>query len=76
MRGFVELDKTQVALNVTQLLGPQLGASQSMVSVDFGWIHVHDMPSRGELPLNAPGITSGSDGSLPRNRLPTADSVG
>jgi hypothetical protein len=76
VRGFVELDKTQVALNLTQLLGPRLGASQSLVSLDVGWIHVHDMPRRGELPLNAPGITPDSSGSLPRDRLPTADSVG
>jgi hypothetical protein len=76
VRGFLKRDKTQVALNVTQILGPQLGASQSLIGLDVGWVHVHDMPSRSELPLNAPGITNGPNGSPPRGRLPTADSVG
>jgi hypothetical protein len=76
VRGFVKRDKTQIALNVAQLLGPRLGASQSLLALDVGWIHVHDMPSRSQLPLAAPGITQESDGSLPHDRLPTADSVG
>jgi hypothetical protein len=78
VRGFVELDKTQLALNLTQLLGPRLGADLALVSLDVGWIHVHDMPSRSRLPLSAPGITStgNPDEPYPRDRLPSADSVG
>jgi hypothetical protein len=53
IRGFVELDRTQVTLGVTQLLGRRLGAAQTIVGLDVAWIHVHDMPSRNELPLQA-----------------------
>lgn len=72
VRGFTRRDKTQLALNLSQLFGARWGASQSLLSLDFGWIHVHDMPSRGDLPLAAPGITGPGD----RSRLPTASSMG
>ncbi len=78
VRGYVEKGKTQLAFGVTQLFGPRLGAAQSLIRLDLGWVHVHDMPRRSRLPLNAPGITRTGDVGqpLPRNRLPSADSLG
>jgi len=34
-------------------MGPRLGASQSVLSVDAGWVHIHDMPDPSVLPLQA-----------------------
>jgi hypothetical protein len=53
--GFIERDKTQATLEIIQLFGPRLGASQSFISADIGWVHVHDMPDPDVLPLEAPG---------------------
>jgi hypothetical protein len=44
VKGFVRRDKTQLAFNVTQLLGPQLGATRSALSFDAAWSYVHDAP--------------------------------
>ncbi len=44
VQGFERVGKTQVALGLLQLLGPQLGAVQSFAGVDLGWIHMHDLP--------------------------------
>jgi hypothetical protein len=70
--GFIERDRTQVELGITQLLGPRLGAAQAVLSCDFGWVHIHDMPSRGDLRLSAPGLTDSSR----RDRFPAANSMG
>ena len=47
--GVARRGKTQLELGLRQLLGPRLGASQTILGVDFGWVHVHDLPSRDEL---------------------------
>lgn len=70
--GFIRRDRTQLELGLTQLFGPQLGSSQSLLGVDFAWVHVHDMPGRSEQPLNAPGLVPPFD----EDRLPSADSWG
>jgi hypothetical protein len=70
--GFVRLGKTQVELGIRQLLGPRLGASQSILGIDAGWVHVHDMPGGNGLSLSAPGVTGPSD----LDHLPDADSWG
>lgn len=44
VKGFVRRDKTQLAFNVTQLLGPQLGAVRSVLGFDVAWSYVHDAP--------------------------------
>ena len=62
IRGFIERDRTQTIVNLTQLLGSRLGASQSIVSGESGWIHIKDMPDKKDLRLSAPGTTEG-DGS-------------
>ncbi len=70
--GVKELDKTQLELGLRQLLGPRLGADQSILGIDLGWVHIHDMPARDELRLGAPGIVGEAD----FDHLPTSDSWG
>jgi hypothetical protein len=42
--GFADSGKTQLSVNLGQLFGRRLGASQSLLSVDFNWVHLHDLP--------------------------------
>jgi hypothetical protein len=42
-------------LNIAQLLGPRLGASQSFLSFDIGWVHMGDVPSSGPFETDAWG---------------------
>ena len=70
--GVQKLDKTQLEIGLRQLLGPRLGASQSVLGFDAGWVHVHDMPGNDERRLSAPGITGEAD----YGHLPTSDSWG
>jgi len=46
VRGFKRLDKTQLELGVTQLLGPRLRASQTVLGFEVGWVHIHNLPAR------------------------------
>jgi hypothetical protein len=45
VKGWFDTGKTQVSLNLAQLLGPRLGATQSLLSFDVGWVHIHDLPA-------------------------------
>lgn len=45
VRGFKRRDKTQLEVGVTQLLGPRLRASQTVLGFDIGWVHIHNLPS-------------------------------
>ncbi len=51
--GFVELDRTQASVNLTQLFTRRLGAAQVGLALDVAWVHVHDMPGAQEAPLQA-----------------------
>ena len=42
--GVIDTAKTQVSLSLAQLFGPRLGAAQSLLSFDLGYVHVHDLP--------------------------------
>ncbi len=53
--GFERLDRTQVAFSMLQILGKRFGASQTLIGMDGAYIHIHDFPGAGEIPLNAPG---------------------
>jgi len=44
VKGWYEVGKTQVSLNLAQLLGPRLGASQSLLSFDIAWVHIDGLP--------------------------------
>ena len=89
IKGFIERDKTQVMLGLTQLLGARLGASQTALAMEFGWTHIHDMPAKDELRLSSFGTSTSGDpeqalpggahaGSPaePLDRFPDADSWG
>jgi hypothetical protein len=45
VRGFARRDKTQLEVGVTQLLGPRLRASQTVLGFDIGWVHIHNLPA-------------------------------
>jgi hypothetical protein len=70
--GVTRRGKTQLEIGLRQLLGARLGASQSIIGADFGWVHVYDLPSSNRLPFTAPGVTGPSD----YGHLPDADSWG
>jgi hypothetical protein len=63
VKGYIDLDKTQIEIGLAQILGPRLGATQTFVTADFGWIHIHDIPDH--IRLSAPGIRPGDDGHFP-----------
>jgi hypothetical protein len=44
VKGWFDTGKTQLSLNVAQLLGPRLGASQSFLSFDIAWVHIEGLP--------------------------------
>ncbi len=52
-----KLDKTFVSLGATQIFGPRLGAAQSALTAEIGWVHIWDFPDADELLLIAPGLT-------------------
>jgi hypothetical protein len=45
VKGWFEVGKTQLSLNVAQLLGPRLGASQAFLSCDVAWVHIDELPA-------------------------------
>jgi hypothetical protein len=44
VRGFTRRDKTQLEAGLTQLLGPQLRSSLTVLGFDIGWVHIHNLP--------------------------------
>jgi hypothetical protein len=44
VRGFTRQDKTQLEMGLTQLFGPRLRASQTVLGFDIGWVHIHNLP--------------------------------
>lgn len=56
VRSWIERDKTQAVLGVTQLLGPRLGASQVALSLETAYLHIHDMPDKDQVRLQTPGV--------------------
>ncbi len=45
VKGFVKADKTQVSLDVIQLFGPRLGATETLLGFDIGWVRFGDLPN-------------------------------
>jgi hypothetical protein len=70
--GYIERDRTQFSLRLTQLFGPRLRAARYALGFDIAWVHIHDMPRVDDLPLNAPGLVP----PLKRYRFPDEDSWG
>ncbi|ARN74274.1 DUF1302 domain-containing protein [Oceanicoccus sagamiensis] len=52
----IYLDKTFALIGATQFLGPLLGASQTLVNIEFASLTIWDMPDRSELFLAGPGL--------------------
>jgi hypothetical protein len=55
VKGYEELDISQVQMTATQLFGPTFGADQFAVIGEIGVTHVHDMPSKRKLRFESPG---------------------
>jgi len=71
---FIKLDKTFSLVGATQLFGPRLGASQTLLNVEFAWLHIWDAPDPHDLYMAAPGLI-GPD-YQPRDLFATEDSWG
>lgn len=87
--GFIERDISQVQMTATKVFGPTLGADTSVLVGEFAVTHVHNMPSKGVLRLEAPGTdTTGNPfhstaigfhpgkASVPSDHYPDATSWG
>ncbi|HEY6597995.1 MAG TPA: DUF1302 family protein [Pseudomonadales bacterium] len=48
VRGYRRSGRTQAALGITWVMGPRLGAQQTLLGIDLGWVHVEDVPGRTE----------------------------
>jgi len=55
IHGYRRLDVSQAQLTATQTFGPTLGADQFIMVGEVGVTHVHDMPSKSTLRMEAPG---------------------
>jgi hypothetical protein len=45
VQGFIRRDKTQLELGLRQLFGPRLRSSQTVLGLDIGWVHIHNLPA-------------------------------
>ncbi|MDT8440592.1 MAG: DUF1302 domain-containing protein [Desulfuromonadales bacterium] len=55
IRGYLEKDISQVQMTMTKLFGPTIGADQFTLVGEAGLTHVHGMPSKSAMRLEAPG---------------------
>jgi len=62
--GFINRDVSQVQMTATKIFGPMLKADQAALIGEFAVTHVHDMPSKSTLRLEAPGTFTGGDPAL------------
>jgi len=53
---WIERDKIQLSLGVTQLLGPRLGASQVALKLEAAYLHIYNMPDKDQIRLQTPGL--------------------
>lgn len=53
--GYIERDVSQVQMTATKVFGPTLGSDQFTLVGEVGLTHVHNMPAKGSLRLEAPG---------------------
>ncbi|MEH6607869.1 MAG: DUF1302 family protein [Halioglobus sp.] len=70
----IYLDKTFALLGVTQFLGPQLGASQTLFNIELASMYIWDMPDRSEMFLAGPGLAVTD--FAPRSAFATSHSWG
>jgi len=55
IQGFIERDVSQFQATATKIFGPTLKADQALFITEVAVTHVHDMPSKNTLRLEAPG---------------------
>ncbi len=48
VRGYRRSGRTQAAFGITWVMGPRLGAQQTLFGIDLGWVHVDEVPGRTE----------------------------
>ena len=53
--GFIESDVSQVQMTATKVFGPTFGANTFVLLGEIAWTHIHDMPSKNTLRMEAPG---------------------
>jgi hypothetical protein len=59
--GYIERNVSQLQATLTKVFGPTLGANQLLLIGEAAVTHVHDMPGKNDLRLEAPGtFTSGN----------------
>lgn len=57
IQGFIERDVSQVQMTATKIFGPTFKADQAVFLTEFAVTHVHDMPDKDTLRLEAPGTS-------------------
>ena len=62
--GFIERDVSQIQLTATKIFGPMLKANQAALIGEFAVTHVHNMPNKDTLRLEAPGTFTGANPAL------------
>ncbi len=62
--GYIRRDLSQLQMTATHLFGPNMGAESVVMLVEAGMTYVHDMPSKDELRLEAPGTAISGNASL------------
>jgi hypothetical protein len=62
VHGFGRGQRTQGAFSVTQLFGPRARATQVLLDLSVGWVHMDDMPGDGDVKLNPVDATRNSWG--------------
>jgi hypothetical protein len=55
VQGYIEKDISQVQMTATKVFGPTFKADTAVLVGEFAVTHVHDMPSKSVLRLEAPG---------------------
>ncbi|MEP4485567.1 DUF1302 domain-containing protein [Marinobacter alexandrii] len=68
------LDRTFALAGATQLFGPQLGASQTLLNVEIAYLYIHDAPDPDELYMPVSGLAVTDFG--PESIFATEDSWG
>ena len=55
--GFIRRDVSQFQMTASRIFGPMLKANQAILVTEFAVTHVHDMPDKNTLRLEAPGTS-------------------
>jgi len=73
--GYIERDITQVQATATKIFGPALGADQTVLLGEVGYVHVHNMPSKSDLRMESAGTYISGNEALAYTHGPGVDQV-